>query len=222
MLVYIPYFVAEQFVQKPLRVLPGTIYSHRVIVSSESEKSDYITGFEEWINNKANARDYELYQPYWREKFLVMGSPKYDKVRDTEKNMDALPEEWRSKIYKADGSRRKVILYNTTISALIISDNMLDKIKRTIDIMKNDESVVMWWRPHPLYESTIKTAFPHLLEEYREIVNEYITNGVGIFDDTPDLNRAIAESDAYYGDKSSVVYLFQKTNKPVMIQSEDM
>ncbi len=222
MLVYIPYFVTEQSVQHELRVLPGTIYSHRVIVSSESEKADYIDGFEKWLKRKVNSGDYEIYQPYWREKFLVLGSPKYDKVINTDKDIDSLPKEWQSKIYKSDGSRKKVVLYNTTIAALMLSDNMLNKIKRTIEIMKKDDNVVLWWRPHPLYESTIKTTYPQLIEEYRRIVDEYKKSDDGIFDDTPDLNRAIAEADAYYGDKSSVVYLFQKTNKPVMIQNASM
>lgn len=222
MLVYIPYFVAEQSVPHDLRVVPGTIYSHRVIVSSESEKNDYIAGFEEWLKKKKNSGDYELYQPYWREKFLVLGSPKYDKVRNTKTDISKLPKEWRDKIYRPDGTKKKVILYNTTIAALITDNNILDKIKKTIEKIAREDNVVMWWRPHPLYESTIKSIRPYWLEKYKNIVNEYVANNVGIFDDTPDLNRAIAEADGYYGDQSSVVYLFQKTNKPVMIQNADM
>ena len=45
---------------------------------------------------------------------------------------------------------------------------------------------------------------------------------IGIFDETPDMNRAIAQSDVYYGDKSSVMYLFQKVNKPVIIQNVEV
>ena len=39
-----------------------------------------------------------------------------------------------------------------------------------------------------------------------------------IYDDSSDLNRAITLSDAYYGDLSSVVHLYLKTGKPIMIQ----
>ena len=40
-----------------------------------------------------------------------------------------------------------------------------------------------------------------------------------IFDDSADLHRAIAISDIYYGDKSSLVPLFQQTGKPIMLST---
>lgn len=221
-LVYIPYFVADRGVPEDLRVLPGSVYAHEVIVSTKKEKEDYIEGFEKWIANKTLSGDYELYMPKWREKFKVLGSPKYDKVMRTERRKDALLQEWADKIYREDGSRRKVLFYNTTIKTLLDKDNILVKIKNTIEILKQEPDVVLWWRPHPLYESTLQSSKPELLEEYRRIVAQFKTEGVGIFDDTPDLDRAIAESDAYYGDGSSVVYLFQKVGKPVMIQNVEM
>ena len=50
------------------------------------------------------------------------------------------------------------------------------------------------------------------------VEERYIQERWGIYDDTADLERAIALSDAYYGDWSSVVQLCQKAGKPVMIQ----
>jgi len=60
---------------------------------------------------------------------------------------------------------------------------------------------------------------PLLVAEYRRIVAEYKRDGSGIYDDTPDLHRAIAWSDAYYGDWSSLVTLFGVTGKHVVIQN---
>jgi len=51
------------------------------------------------------------------------------------------------------------------------------------------------------------------------IVKEYKDASWGIYDDTADLDRAIAISDAYYGDRSSVVQLCKKVGMPVMIQN---
>ena len=218
MLVYVPYFVTEYGVPQALRVLPGTVYAHRVIVSSEKEKADYIVGIEKWFAETNQTNEYEMYQPYWRDKFKVLGSPKYNKVLDTERDVNKLPDNWRNKIYKSDGTRKKVLFYNTSLATLIAKDNVLEKMKRTFDIMKTEEDVVLWWRPHPLYEATIKSMKPYMEQEYKSIVEEYIKSDIGIYDDTPDLNRAIAESDAYYGDGSSVVCLFEKVGKPVMRQ----
>ena len=50
---------------------------------------------------------------------------------------------------------------------------------------------------------------------------EYKAAEWGIYDDSVDMDRAVALSDAYYGDMSSIVWLYQKTGKPNMIQNTD-
>ena len=55
--------------------------------------------------------------------------------------------------------------------------------------------------------------------EFNRVVEKYRHEGWGIYDDTADLERAIALSDAYYGDWSSVVTLYQAAGKPIMIQA---
>lgn len=47
-------------------------------------------------------------------------------------------------------------------------------------------------------------------------------HGMFIFDDTADLHRAIAMSDAYYGDRSSVMELYKASGKPLMFQRVEM
>ena len=63
---------------------------------------------------------------------------------------------------------------------------------------------------------------PRLWEQYRKLVEEYKAEGWGIYDDTPDMDRAVALCDGYYGDPSSVVQLCQKAGKPVMLQAVDV
>lgn len=58
-------------------------------------------------------------------------------------------------------------------------------------------------------------------EGYQEIRDRYVAEGWGIYDDTADLDRAVVLSDAYYGDGSSVVRLFQMAGKVVMMQIFD-
>ena len=91
------------------------------------------------------------------------------------------------------------------------------------DVLKvfkeNQEEVALLWRPHPLIEATIKSVRVRLWEEYKEIVDTYRAEGWGIYDDTADLDRAIALSDAYYGDASSVVELCKEKGMPVMGQN---
>lgn len=92
-----------------------------------------------------------------------------------------------------------------------------------IEIFKNkrDEAVLLW-RPHPLLEATVISMRPDLWEKYSEIVNDFQSEDIGIYDDSADLYRAISIADAYYGDKSSVVQLFVAAGIPVMIQNADV
>lgn len=48
-------------------------------------------------------------------------------------------------------------------------------------------------------EATIESMRPKLWEEYEKLRKQYIEEGFGIYDDSSELNRAIAVSDAYTG-----------------------
>lgn len=117
--------------------------------------------------------------------------------------------------------RRKVILYNTHLSGLIgEGEKQIRKIKDTLRVFAKRREVVLLWRPHPLSDETISSMAPRLMKEYEDIVRWYREQKIGIYDDSPDVNRALALADAYYGDgNSSLIPLFLITGKPVMIQN---
>lgn len=219
-LVYIPYFVAiNDDVPKHFCVLPGTMYADKVIVQSEKVRKIYIEEFREF-EKENNCRgmfgDVE-------KKFLALGSPKFDKVKTSKLEDFEIPSKWNELIIKDDGSRKKVVLYNTTIDAMLKNtEDMVKKIKDVVSVFKKNQGVVLLWRPHPLLESTLESMRPELFEEYRNIVAEYKKDKIGIFDDTAELYRAITLSDAYYGDWSSVTELYKHTGKPIMIQNVDI
>ena len=87
---------------------------------------------------------------------------------------------------------------------------------------EQQEEVTLLWRPHPLIRTTIETMRPELWKEYVQIVEKYRKEGWGIYDDTADMDRAVILSDAYYGDPSSIVQIYQDTGKPVIIQNVDV
>ena len=122
-------------------------------------------------------------------------------------------------ITREDGMRKKVVMYNTTISSLLkFSEVVMDKREAVLKIFRENQDIVLLWRPHPLLLSTIRSMRPELYLEFNRVVEKYKKEGWGIYDDTADIERAIALSDAYYGDWSSVVALYQAAGKPVMIQ----
>ena len=143
---------------------------------------------------------------------------------NTKKEELEIPEEWLKIIQKPDGSWKKIIFYNTSIAALLENnEKMLEKMKDVFRIFKeNKDEVALLWRPHPLIKSTVSSMRPQLWVEYEKLVKWYKEEGWGIYDDTSDMDRAVVLSDAYYGDASSVVQVYQETGKPVMIQSVEI
>lgn len=73
-----------------------------------------------------------------------------------------------------------------------------------------------------MIESTMKSMRPTVLEKYMVLKDNYISEGWGIWDETADVDRAVVLSDAYYGDPSSLVQLYQQTGKPIMIQNVEI
>lgn len=220
-LIYIPYFVVNEENLTPqsiehLVIYAGVIYSHKVIVQSEKVRQCYIKVLVDEFGDQ--------YKSYFSKKICWKDSPKLDKVRNTKREDVYIPNEWKKHILKPDGTWKKIILYNNSIGYLLnYCDKMLDKYRNTLEIFKaNRDKVCLLWRPHPLIESTMKSMHPELLAEYMKIVNEYRKDDWGIYDDTSDLNRAIAISDGYYGDRSSVVRLFKEAGKICMIQNPEV
>lgn len=226
-LIYIPYFVlGEIHPDNPDEVkgiehfctVPGVLYADRVIVQSENMRKAYIKVL-------ANAvKDQGIGKKYWEEKILGLGSPKMDKVLSTRKEELKIPAEWLKIIEKLDGSRKKIVLYNTSVGALLHHDEqMLEKIRNVLQVFREEQNeVALLWRPHPLMKATIESMRPMLWKKYQNIVEQYRAEGYGIYDDSADIERAVALCDAYYGDPSSVVQMCQQVEKPIMIQNVEV
>ncbi len=225
-LVYIPYFVLKEIDpedqntidnMKHFCYLPGTVFADKVILQSENMRKIYINEYKKAAAHNGQQISVKVLE----EKFLGTGSPKIDKVNHLKREDVEIPKDWLNLIQKSDGSRKKVILYNTSIATLLRErEEMIEKIKYVLYIFKEEQDkVTLLWRPHPLTENTIKTMLPSLWAEYDKIVKKYRNESWGIYDDSSDLHRAITISDAYYGDRSSVVQLYQETKKPIMIQN---
>lgn len=223
-LVYIPYFVLDEIKpedqaaiegMKHFCLLPGVFNADKVIVQSENMRQVYINVLTKESGNTEEVRS------YWDRKILGLGSPKLDRISNMKMEDVVIPEKWKKIIYREDGTKKKIVFYNNSVTALLQCDGeMLKKMELVFRIFEeNQNKIALLWRPHPLIESTLTSMRPQLWEEYRKIRDDYLEAGWGIYDDTPDIDRAILISDAYYGDPSSVVQMYQRTGKPIMIQN---
>lgn len=158
------------------------------------------------------------------EKFLPLGSPKFDKIWNTSCEMENLPENWRKNIQRPDGSRKKIIFYNLSIGAFLQHpEQMLKKVDRVFSFFKERrDDTVLLWRPHPLLMGTIDSMTPWLRDEYMQRIRNFKEEGWGIYDETPDPNLAMALSDGYYGDPSSLLVTYRETGKPILLQDADI
>lgn len=215
-LVYIPYFVVDDSRDidkiEHYALAPAVINSDLVIVQSEKVRQKYIDVLLSYYGNSDGARK------WLNDKILGMGSPKFDAVKHKSFSLDSLPEEWQKII---GDKRKKIIFYNTHLCMFMNAEykESLKKVNQVFRYFKSRDDVILLWRPHPLTISTIKSMNPAALEPYMQTVEKFRTEKWGIYDDTPDMDRAIALCDAYYGSESSVVPVFKETGKPVLIQN---
>jgi hypothetical protein len=215
--VYIPYFILEEpqdneedNIKKISHFIttPAVLNANKIIVQSELMHKIYVKFLSEHSNRDSD---------FWNDKIWGIGSPKLDKTVNLDKKDYLLPKEWEKII---DG--RKIVLFNNSIPQLLAhEDKFLDKLEKILDIFEKRKDYVLWWRPHPLIEQTLTSMRPTLFNRYKSIVASYCDKKFGLYDNTSDLYRAISWSDRYYGAKSSIVWLYGTTGKPVLLFSSN-
>lgn len=220
-LVYIPYCVYEEFPSPDQEetvefcsryITPGLLLADKVILQSENFRCAVVGALLRYCG-----KDRE----FWEKKILALGSPKYDSLQYEGL---LIKDEWKKIMTKSDGGRKKVIFYNTSLNSLLKhGKRMNQKIRSVLNLCYvHRKECMLLWRPHPLMKATIQSMIPALWEEYAKIVEEFREDGWGVYDETPDFHAAIAASDIYYGDYSSLMLLYQFTGKPALMQNIDI
>ncbi|MBR2215355.1 MAG: hypothetical protein IJ849_06310 [Selenomonadaceae bacterium] len=193
LLVYIPYYVVTGEMQELQGRIPPLFNMDYIVVQAES----LIKYFSPDLPRK---------------KFLPLGSPKIDRVVSLCQNPPLPPPAWREKM-----RGRRVYFYNTSLNTMLgDTERFLEKLRYVFACFRERTDVCLLWRPHPLLVSTMGSMRPECLAEYEELRDGFIAEGFGIYDDTLDMEKSLALSDAYIGDEaSSVPVLFGMTGKPV-------
>ena len=194
-LVYIPYYATAGGMNAAQAWCPAYVYADYIVIQSEK--------FKEYFDKSIPD-----------EKFLVLGSPKFDSVIHKCQNPPAIPELWKDKM-----RGRKVYFYNTSINGMLGNTEIfLRKMKYVFDIFKGREDACLLWRPHPLLESTFDSMRKEYKQVYEALKTWFVNADIGILDETPDIENTIAVSDAYIGDvATSVTSLFGVAGKPLFI-----
>lgn len=163
----------------------------------------------------------------WKAQQKILLDNSSENLTDKRTGM-SLPKEWMEKIYSTagDGSRKKIMLYHTSADALMCHGAfVLDKLRYVFDTFRQNTNVILWWFPCILDNpnlSYLQKMVPQLLIDYRQMIEEFQKDNVGIFDDSGNMQRAVAMSDAYFGDESDLLRLFKETGKAVMLQNYEI
>lgn len=195
LLVYVPYYSTSGGMSVAQRQCIAYYYVDYIVIQSEKYRKFF----------EADLPD---------EKFLPFGSPKFDKVVNICKNPPEPPEAWKGKI-----AGKTVYFYNTSIAGMLANTPLfLKKMEYVFQCFAGRQDVCLLWRPHPLLESTFDSMRSEYKSAFEELKRYFISSGIGIYDDTPDMMNAIALSDVYIGDAgTSVASLFGIVGKPVFI-----
>ena len=197
MLVYIPYYIDGSYKSveehNAYALQEGPLNATRIIAQSDTHRDLFLEcGFEE-------------------NKVLNLGSPKFDAaINLCNKNID-IPTKWKS-ICKD----KKVFFLNTTIDDVLNNDDWIEVIKHIIEYFKNNKSVALIWRTHPLLDVTLSSMRPQYLNEYELLKNNILLQENIIKDESKDIYKIIKFSDALISGYSSIMFQYLITGKPVL------
>jgi len=98
LLVFVPYYVTGNEIGPPYTKCPAVMYSHLVVVQSESIRQCFIRDYKE-LEKIGYSR--EIYGAP-EDKFIALGSPKFDAVINAKPENFTLPEAWQKLIYNPE------------------------------------------------------------------------------------------------------------------------
>lgn len=209
-LVYVPYYKLVDGVSST-SFKSAMYYADYTVQSSDDAVKRYVDASPEYAN--ILGMDAASVRKSMEKKLINLGSPEVDKVLSLSKDNVPMPDDWKGKVIKS----RVNVVYNTTLDE-IFKSKTFDKVKETLGFFKNnrDKSFVIW-RPHPLMRQSLVSMLPYLVDEYDEIMSEFINSGYGVLDTNPSMHYAMFWSDMYYGYKtSSMTELYKYTEKIVL------
>lgn len=193
-------------IPKGANMLPGQWNAHLAVTALREAAELFRISAEKIMSYRQETFDEE-------DKFIALGSAKFDCIVNARRENYHLPSSWAKKV-----KDKKVLLYNTSLSELLQqNEQCLEDVRRVLQTAEKNKDVVLWWRPHPLTKATLRSMRPKLESSFHKIVEGFKKRGIGIYDETSDLHRAIVWSDGCLTNESSLAWLYLATGKPFSI-----
>lgn len=216
-LVYIPYHCLGHIdpdyfylkrVYAKLLTPPGIHNVNKVIVHSENAREVYASIL-------SDANDKLFHQ--WMEKITCDDYPRIKILNKYTKDTVPYPNSWNRHLFDSNGNRKEVVLFVTSIMGVLEFNRSHFREARKImeEYLEKKDKTALIWRPHKYLPEIIMQLRPELFDDFRALLEFYIGNDIGIFDEMPTPTPAIILSDSYIGDSCAVKELFITTGKPI-------
>ncbi len=160
----------------------------------------------------------ETLRQKWTSRITCDNYPRIDILKKYTKDTVPYPAKWNRYLFDSYGNRKKTVLFATSIfSVLEFNRPHLREIRKILEeYLKKKDSTALIWRPNKYLPESIMKLRPEFFDDFRALLEFYIVNDIGIFDETPTPTPAIILSDAYVGDECGVKELFKSTGKPIL------
>ena len=100
------------------------------------------------------------------DKFLVLGSPKFDAIYNAIHKEKEIPNAWKNTV-------KDKVVYGLDTNCMFLINNPFDGlafIEKVMDIARLNEKCAVIWRPHPLTETSIEHYIPQMLPVYKKLI----------------------------------------------------
>ena len=198
-LVYVPYFTTMGILNHGDAFRPAFQNVDYIVVQNEEHKMSLPKGVEK--------------------KCVILGSPKFDSILSVVTHPPKMPDEWVS-IAKG----RDLYYYNTSLVGMLENtEAFLEKMEEVFSLFRDHPKHCLLWRPHPLLENTFLTMRKDYQSRFICLKEKFLKEEIGIYDNSPELERAVSLSELYIGDDgTSLISLFSVAEKPVIILENNL
>lgn len=221
-LVYVPFFeLSDEYGQNSCEkktmeffcTVPGLIHADKIFVQSEKMREAYVNCLSEFAG--------EATRYIWEQKISGIGTPlsdvkasNYDKEKDN--ILKSFPIEWKKKLYRKDGTIKKIILCITSVTSFMCYGQQTEKdLEIFFDfIQEKKEEISLLWMTYPVAPTDAKGE-PLCVPIIQKLLDKYSEADWMLYDETADIERGCILCDGYYGDPCWGGHRCEMLEKPV-------
>lgn len=222
-LIYIPYFdiddktlddektryTADFFIKTP-----GVVRSDKVYLTSDAIKNLYMDKLCEFTGLETGSG--------WEKRLEVREYIKPEIIEGIRE--EDIPNAWWKYLLDSNGEGKKVILFHTNVSDIVtLGEKYFDKLVRVLSLFREQSSVMtIIWHAHHMTQNILEDRYPKLWNRYKDILDKFLADNYGIYEDREDYSQSIAIADAFYGDRDVIMHDFMQSGRPIMIMNADV